>query len=109
MDEGEQLEQVEPAQVRIAEPLPDERRVEDDVRSLRCPRDRFAAARLAHLAAAGQPNPGVGCMKRGEDKRHSAKLVRVSFPRASAFATVRLSARATARRGTGNRFGDDRE
>ena len=31
MDEGEQLEQVEPAHVGVAEPLPDQRRVEDDV------------------------------------------------------------------------------
>ena len=70
MDEGEQLEQVEPAQLGIAEPLPDQRRVEDDVRRLGGPRDRFAPARLAHLAvAARQPDPGMGCVQRGKRQR----------------------------------------
>ena len=52
MDEREQLEQVEPAQLRIAEPLSDQRRIEDDVRSLRCPRDRLAPGRLAQFSLA---------------------------------------------------------
>ena len=66
MDEREQLEQVEPRQLGIAEPLPDQRRIEDDVRGLRSPRDRLAAARLAHLAiAARQPDPGMGRVQRG--------------------------------------------
>ena len=52
MDEGEQFEQVEPAQIGIAEPLPDQRRVEEDMRRFRRPGDRLAAPRLAHLAVA---------------------------------------------------------
>ena len=51
MDEGEQLQQVEARQIRIAEPLPDQRRVEDDVRSLGRPGDRLAPARLARFAS----------------------------------------------------------
>ena len=67
MNEGEQLEQVEPAKLGIAEPLPDQRRVEDDVRSFRRASDRFAAARLAHLPiAVRQPDPGMGRVKRGK-------------------------------------------
>ena len=70
MNEGEQLEQVEPAELGIAEPLPDQRRVEDDVRSLGRARDRLAAARLAHLSvAARQPDTGVGCVERGKRQR----------------------------------------
>ena len=37
MDEGEQFEQVEPGHIGIAQPLPDQRRVEQDVRRLRQP------------------------------------------------------------------------
>ena len=69
VEEGEQLEQVEAAEIGIAEPLPDQRRIEDDVRGLGRPGDGFAPARLAHGIAfraitARQPNPGVGRVQR---------------------------------------------
>ena len=60
MDEGEQLEQVEPRQIGIAEPLPDQRRVQHDVRRLgqrgrsprpatpRAPRRRRRTSRCRH-------------------------------------------------------------
>ena len=70
VDEGEQLEQVEARQVGIAEPLADQRRVEDDVRSFGRPRDRLAALRLANLAVrAAQPDSGVGCVEGGKRQR----------------------------------------
>ena len=46
----DQLQKIEPAQVGIAEPLPDQGRVQDDVRSLRRSRDRLSPARLARIA-----------------------------------------------------------
>ena len=70
MDEREQLQQVEPAQIRIAEPLADQRRVEDDVRGFGGAGDRFAPARLAHLAVRRrQPDAGMGCVQRGKGQR----------------------------------------
>ena len=70
MDEGEQFEQVEPAQIGIAEPLPDQRRIEDDVRGLRRARDRFAAARLANLAVAvREPDARMGCVQAREEAK----------------------------------------
>ena len=77
MDEGEQLEQVESAELGIAEPLPHQRRVEDDVRSLRRAGDRLAAAGLAHLSlATGNPDARMGCVQRGKRQRsgHPATL-----------------------------------
>ena len=55
MDESEQFEQVEPAQIGIAEPLPGQRRIQEDMLSLGRPRDRLAAAGFAHAALAGNP------------------------------------------------------
>ena len=52
MDEGEQFEQVEPRHIGIAQPLPDQRRVEQDVRRFGQPRDRLA---LGHLARTAPP------------------------------------------------------
>ena len=70
MNEREQLQQVEPRQFRIAEALTDERRVEDNVRSLGRPGDRLAPACLASLAVApGQPDSGMGCVKRWKRQR----------------------------------------
>ena len=70
INEGEQLEQIEAAQLRIAQTLPYQRRVQDDVGCLRSSGDRFAAARLAHLAGCrGEPNARVGGVQRGERKR----------------------------------------
>ena len=76
MDEGEQLEQVEPGQVGIAEPLPDQRRVEDDVRRFGGARDRLAARRFAHLSVAvRQPNPRMGCVQRGKRQGTHARTL----------------------------------
>ncbi len=70
VDEGEEFKEVEAAKLGIAEPLPDQRRVEDDVRSLRRTSDCFAAARFADLpVTARQPGPGVGRVKRWQGKR----------------------------------------
>jgi hypothetical protein len=70
VEEGEQLEQVEAAKLRIAKPLPDQRRVEDDVRGLGRAGDRLAPARLVRIAAAHpQPDAGVGCVKCGKRQR----------------------------------------
>ncbi len=88
-DEREELQKVEPAHLGIAEPLPDERRVEDDVRSLGGPSDRFAATRLANLAIPGcQPDAGMRDVKRRDWKGHGLVLVRVSFPLARRFARI---------------------
>ena len=69
MDEGEQLQQVEPGHIGIAEALADQRRVEDDMRRLGQPGDRLAPRRLAHLAARGDPDAGMGCMEGGKRQR----------------------------------------
>ena len=77
MDEGKQFEHVQPRQIGISEPLSGERRVEDDVRSLRGARDRLAATRLAHFTVSvRQPDARMGCVKRGKRQRsgHSATL-----------------------------------
>ena len=44
MDEGEQFQQIEPADLAGPEPLPDQRRIQDDMRRLRQPPDRLARA-----------------------------------------------------------------
>ena len=60
-----------PDKFRIAEPLPDQRRVEDDVRRLGRPRDRFAAARLPHLASRrlASQMPRMGCVRAREEAK----------------------------------------
>ena len=52
MNEGEQFEQIEPRHIGRAQPLPDQRRVEQHVRSLGQPPDRLA---LGHLARSRSP------------------------------------------------------
>jgi len=69
MDEGEQFEKIEAREVRIAEPLPNKRSIEDDVRSLGCPRDRLAAARFPDFSFGGEPDPRMGCVERGDGER----------------------------------------
>src|SRR5206468_8223660 len=67
----EQFEQVEAAEIGVAEPLSDQRRVEDDVRSLRGASDRLPAACLASVAGdIGKPDPGVGCVQRWKRQRN---------------------------------------
>jgi hypothetical protein len=76
MDEREQLQQIEPTQIRIAEPLTDQGRIEDDVRCLRRASNRLASAGFASLAfATGNPDAGVGRMERWKsDRRHPTTL-----------------------------------
>src|SRR5690606_28097950 len=70
MDEGVELEEVEPRKVRIAEPRRDERCVQDQQRSIRRGHDRFALADRARRAVGGlQPGSGVAGVERGEGKR----------------------------------------
>src|SRR6185369_17408910 len=49
VDEGEQLEEVEAAQLGIAQPLPDQRGIQDDMRRFSGAGDRLASGRLASL------------------------------------------------------------
>jgi hypothetical protein len=60
MDEGEQFEKVEAAYLPIAKPLPDQRRIEEDVRRFRSPCDRFAPANPANTVRPRQPDAGMG-------------------------------------------------
>jgi hypothetical protein len=72
MDEREQLQQIETGQFRITEPLSDQRSIQDDVRSLGGPGDGFAPRCLADLSLRiGDPDSGVGCVKRGKRQRSS--------------------------------------
>jgi len=70
MDESEELEQVEAANFRIAEPLADEGRVEQDMRGLGGPGKGLAPRRLARLAArVDNPDAGMGCVQRRKGQR----------------------------------------
>ena len=78
MYEGEQLQQVEPGQLGITQPLAYERCIEDDVRSFGRPRYGLAPARLPRLAVTpGNPDAGVRRVKGREGERdHLATLSR---------------------------------
>ena len=65
MDKGKQLQQIQPRQFRIAEPLRHQRRVEHDKRRLRCPPHSLALADRPHFAIRrGEPDTRMACMKR---------------------------------------------
>jgi hypothetical protein len=79
MDEGEQLQEVEPAEVRIAEPAADERRVQHDHRRLGRPRDRRPAPdRFGPPVRPGDPDAAMGRVQSGvgEGRRHARPLSR---------------------------------
>ena len=64
MDEGEKLEQVEPRQFGIAEPLSDEWRVQQYHRGFGGLRDRLATPDASHAPVGrGDPDTGMACMK----------------------------------------------
>jgi hypothetical protein len=73
MDEGEQLEQIEPRQIGIAEPVADQRRVQHDHRRFRRLRDRRPAPdRLDPAVAMRDPDAAMGCVERGiREQAHS--------------------------------------
>ncbi|KIU01554.1 hypothetical protein QU38_01030, partial [Staphylococcus aureus] len=76
VEKGEQLEQVEPRQLRIAEPLPDQRRIEQDHRRVRRDPDRLAPAHRTALALRrGEPDAAMAGVESGIGKH-----VRLSFP-----------------------------
>jgi hypothetical protein len=52
MHKGEQLQQVEPGKLRIAQPLPDERRVQHNHGRLRRSRDRLPTGERLHAPIA---------------------------------------------------------
>ncbi len=73
VDEGEQLEQIEPRKLRVAEPLPDERSVQHDQRVLGRQCDRLAPAeRFDPAVGPGRPDAAMGCVERaiGQKGRH---------------------------------------
>ena len=64
MHKGKQLEQIQPRQFRIAEPLRHQRRVEHDERCLRRPPDSLSLANRPHLPVGGsQPDTGMARME----------------------------------------------
>ena len=65
MEKGKQLEQVEPRQLGIAQPLAHQRRIEQDDRRLRRDPDRLGPPDLARLARRGQPDAGMAGMEGG--------------------------------------------
>ena len=70
MNEGEQLKQVEPGELGIAQTLPDQRRVEHDQRAFRGERYRLAAGEPAHRAAPlGEPGAAMRGMQRERRER----------------------------------------
>ena len=70
MNEREQLEQVEPGEIGVAQPAGDQRRVEQQQRSVRGGHDRIALGNGSRAAvAAAQPATGVAGVKRGKCER----------------------------------------
>ena len=66
MDEGEQLQQIEAGQFRIAEPVADQRRIQQDHRRFGGARDRLPPPhRLDRPVRMREPDAAVGCVQRG--------------------------------------------
>ena len=78
MDEGVKLEQVEPRQVGIAQPVRHQRRVEQQQRGIGGEHDRLALADRAGNAALAQPDPAMAGVQRGvgEGGGHDAAIER---------------------------------
>ena len=69
MDEREQLEQIEAVKIGIAQPLSDERRIEQNDRRFGCFRNGFPASDPARAIVVGDPDAAVACVKRGVGQR----------------------------------------
>src|SRR5579859_611330 len=79
MDEGKQLQQIEPGNLGIAQPLPDQRRVEQHQRPLGGERDRLAALQCARRPAPlGEPDATMGGVEgeRRQGETHESSIGR---------------------------------
>ncbi len=64
-EESEQLQHIEPRQIGITQPLPDQRRVEHDHRCIRRDPDRFAPPDRPRALGIGDPDAAMAGMQRG--------------------------------------------
>ena len=81
--EGEQFEQVEPRQLGIAQPLPDQRRVEQDHRRIGGDPDRLAPPDRARPSAVGDPDAAMAGVERGIGERQASAPIMIGEPNES--------------------------
>lgn len=68
-EKGEQFEHVQPRQIGIAEPLPDQRCVEHDHRRVGRDPDRLAPSDRPRALGIGDPDAAMACVQRGIGER----------------------------------------